>query len=138
MFKACYSDGLEEEVELLNCAANHLPDLAILRGTRCAPRTLIGTVTSMGAIVYALGYPTHSKTPSIRSGNVSCKNLGDNAITAADVDGGYCGGPVVNLCGELVGTVNGGPGMPNMQVRMASPFNLHTFLLQSGLPGLDH
>ncbi len=132
VFKVCYSDGHEEEVELLKCATNHLPDVAILRGSRSAPRTMVGTTSSMGAIVYALGFPTHANTPSFRTGSVSGTKLGDVAITS-DVDSGFSGGPVVSLLGELVGTVKGGPGT---QVRLCSPFNLHTFLLQSGLPGL--
>lgn len=135
VFNACYSDGVKEEIELLHCATNHLPDVAILRGSRSAPRTMVGTPSNMGAMVYALGFPANSNTPSFRTGSVSCIKFGGMAITS-DVDSGFYGGPVVSLLGELVATVKGGG--PGTQPRLCSPFNLHTFMLQSGQMGLAH
>lgn len=41
MFKARYADGFEEVVEVRNSAADQLPDIAILCGSRPAPRPMV-------------------------------------------------------------------------------------------------
>lgn len=79
---AVYTDGFEEQVELLSIAVNHLPAVAILRGSRCAPRTLLGNMWGMGVAVYALGFSPGSNTPCFRKGAVSCAMVGRVTVTA--------------------------------------------------------
>eukprot|EP00198_Chlamydomonas_reinhardtii_P011482 XP_001700819.1 predicted protein [Chlamydomonas reinhardtii] len=98
VFRARYSDGFEEVMEVLAAAANGIPDLAILRGSRPAPCSLVGMPCSTGDTVYALGCsPAAGSTPCclMNKGVVSSSRAG--ITPAADV---------------------------------------HTFLLQSGQPGL--
>ncbi|KAG2428959.1 hypothetical protein HXX76_011203 [Chlamydomonas incerta] len=83
VFKARYFDGFEENVEVLKAAANSVPDVAILRGSRPAPRSLRGMLCSTGDTV--------SNTPCFSKGIVSSGQVGSMAI-AAHADRGCSGG----------------------------------------------
>ncbi|PNW85021.1 hypothetical protein CHLRE_03g168300v5 [Chlamydomonas reinhardtii] len=136
MFKARYADGFEEVVEVRNSAADQLPDIAILCGSRPAPRPMVGAHCNTGDTVYALGFSPHFTTPSFSKGIVSNSKIGSITITA-HADNGYSGGPVVNTRGQLVGTIKGGTLHTTMQqVNVTSAEQVHVFLLQSKQPGL--
>ncbi|PNH01629.1 hypothetical protein TSOC_012469, partial [Tetrabaena socialis] len=131
VFKARYFDGFEEDVQVLKAAANSVPDVAILRGSRPAPRSLLGMPCSTGGTVFS----PISNTPCFSKGIVSNDMVGSMAITA-HADRGYSGGPVVDVHGQLVGIIKGGLGTATMQVGITPAADVHTFLLQSGQPGL--
>ncbi|KXZ51648.1 hypothetical protein GPECTOR_11g102 [Gonium pectorale] len=135
MCKALYADNFEEDVEVLRQAPNNLPDITILRGTRCAPRSLLGTGWGTGDTVYAFGFSPSLRDPGFSKGVVSCGTVGSVAITAL-ADNGYSGGPVLSSRERLVGIMKGSLGATIMQVGITPAADLHTFLLQSGQPGL--
>ncbi|PNH09128.1 hypothetical protein TSOC_004249 [Tetrabaena socialis] len=135
VFKARYFDGFEEDVEVLKAAANSVPDVAILRGSRPAPRSLLGVMCSTGDTVYALGFSPKFNNPRFSKGIVSSGTVGSVAITA-HADNGYSGGPVVNVHGQLVGIIKGGLGTSILQVGITPAEAVHGFLLKSGQPGL--
>ncbi|GFR43069.1 hypothetical protein Agub_g4076 [Astrephomene gubernaculifera] len=135
LFKARYFDGFEEDVEVLKSAPNNLPDVAILRGSRRAPRSLGGMLCSKGETVYAFGFSLSVIAPCISNGVLSNDGVARMTI-AIHADSGYLGGPVVNVHGKLVGIINGGLGTAAMQVVLTPGADVHTFLLQSGQPGL--
>lgn len=85
VFRARYSDGFEEVMEVLAAAANGIPDLAILRGSRPAPCSLVGMPCSTGDTVYALGCsPAAGSTPCclMNKGVVSSSRVGCMAVAA--------------------------------------------------------
>ncbi|KAG2442250.1 hypothetical protein HYH02_009734 [Chlamydomonas schloesseri] len=135
VFKARYADGFEEEVEVLNSAANQQPDIVILRGSRPAPCPLVGAHCNAGDTVYALGFSPHSTSPCFSKGIVSCSKIGSIAITA-HTGNGYSGGPVVNIRGQLVGVIRGSLGAMVLQVDVTPAEHVHVLLLQSRQPGL--
>ncbi|GIL56780.1 hypothetical protein Vafri_12091 [Volvox africanus] len=124
-FRVLYTDGTEEDAVLMKHAPNNLPDIAILRGSRCAPRSLFGTVWATGDIIYAIGFSPASRDPGTSKGTVSCDTVGSIAI-AAHADDGYPGGPVVNWRGRLVGIIKGPIGSTAKQLGLPQ---LWTFTL---------
>ncbi|EFJ39319.1 hypothetical protein VOLCADRAFT_101114 [Volvox carteri f. nagariensis] len=134
-FRARYEDGFEEDVMLVNHVPNNVPDIAILRGSRRAPHSLLGDLCSTGDIVYAFGFSTFFPSPSFSKGMVSSTRVGQVAITA-HADNGYSGGPVLDCRGQLVGLIKGSIGTTIIQVGITPAVDLHTVLLQWGQPGL--
>ena len=135
-FRARYDDGFEEDLVLLKCAPDNVPDIAIFRGSRRAPRTLIGMGWSTGDTVYAFGFTALYSDPGFSRGIVSSSTVGRVAINA-HADNGYSGGPVLNSRGQLVGIIKGSIDATTMQVGITPAVDLHTLLLQSGQTGLQ-
>jgi hypothetical protein len=57
------------------------------------------------------------------------------AITA-QADDGFSGGPVVDKHGRLLGVVKSALGTTIMRIGITPNYDLHTYLLQAGYPGL--
>ncbi len=138
LFYARYFDGAEERIELLTSAAKNVPDVAILRGSRRAPRSLVGAPCSNRDTVYALGFSPGGDTPCFSKAVVSCVKVGSTTITTDADLSGCSGGPVVDLQGQLLGTVMGGRAILSKELGLTPSVDIHTFLLQSGQPGLAH
>lgn len=135
-FKARYpTDGFEEDLKVVAPPPpGNVPDLMLLKGSRSA--TCLGAIDlEIMASVYALGYTGSETKPSCSKGSLSNAMPGAVAITA-HADDGFSGGPVVDKHGRLLGVVKGALGTTIMRIGITPNYDLHTFLLQAGYPGL--
>ena len=135
-FKVRYpTDGFEEDVEVVVLPPpGKVPDLMLLKGSRSAMR-LGATDLDNRASVYALGYTGAENKPSCSKGSLSSSMPGAVAITAHAEDG-FSGGPVVDMHGRLLGVVKAPLDTTIMRVGITPNYDLHTYLLQAGYPGL--
>eukprot|EP00798_Chlamydomonas_sp_ICE-L_P031010 gene31010-biopygen5611 len=135
-FKARYpTDGFEEDLEVVAPSPpGNVPDLILLKGSRSAT-SLWSTDLEIMASVYALGYTGTENKPSCSKGSLSSTMPGSVAITA-HADDGFSGGPVVDKHGRLMGVVKGALGTTIMRIGITPNYDLHTYLLQAGYPGL--
>lgn len=135
-FKVRYpTDGFEEDVEVVAPPpSGNVPDLMLLKGTRSAARLGATDLANMPS-VYAFGYTGAENKPSCSKGSLSSSMPGAVAITA-HADDGFSGGPVVDKHGRLLGVVKGPRGSTIMRVGITPNYDLHTYLLQAGYPGM--
>lgn len=129
------TDGFEEDVQVVAAPPpGCFPDLMLLKGSRSGVRLGVTTMADM-ASVYAFGYTGAEDQPSCSKGIVASTKPGAVAITA-HADNGFSGGPVVDKHSRLLGVVKGSLGTTVLRVGITSNYDLHTYLLQSGYPGL--
>eukprot|EP00798_Chlamydomonas_sp_ICE-L_P031021 gene31021-biopygen5632 len=129
------TDGFEEDLEVVAPSPpGNVPDLILLKGSRSAT-SLWATDLEIMASVYALGYTGAENKPSCSKGSLSSTMPGAVAITA-HADDGFSGGPVVDKHGRLLGVVKGALGTTIMRIGITPNYDLHTYLLQAGYPGL--
>ena len=135
-FKVRYpTDGFEEDVDVVALPPpGNVPDLMLLKGSRSAMRLGATDLANM-ASVYAFGYTGAENKPSCSKGSLSSSMPGAVAITS-HADDGFSGGPVVDKHGRLLGVVKGPLGPTIMHVGITPNYDLHTYLLQAGYPGL--
>jgi hypothetical protein len=91
--------------------------------------------------VYAFGYSggegmPAGQAPSCSKGLIASVTPGAVAITA-HADDGFSGGPVVDYMGRLVGVVKEGMGTTLLRVGITPAYDVHSYLLQAGQPGLS-
>ena len=143
-FKVLYSGGSEEDVTVLQAPPpSNTPDLMLLKGSHSAAPNFRGRSGAVMDTVYAFGYSGGSEgipagqLPSCSKGLIASVTPGAVAITA-QADDGFSGGPVVDHIGRLVGVViRGGVSTTTLRVGITSSYDVHTYLLQAGQPGLS-
>ena len=144
-FKAVYSDGSDEVVTVLRAPPppSNVPDLMLLKGSHNAAPQFRGKAVAIMETVYAFRYSSGvgvpaGQPPSCSKGLIASVTIGAFAIATNAADNGFSGGPVVDRIGRLVGVIRGGlPGTTVPRVDITSSFDVHTFLLQAGQPGLS-
>lgn len=140
-FKAVYPDGTEEAVQVLFAPPpSNIPDLMLLKGSHKS-EPFRGKAVTMMETVYAFGYSggeglQAGQLPSCSKGSIASVVPGAVAITA-HADDGFSGGPVVDILGRLVGVVQGGMGTTILRVGIIPSYDVHSYLLQAGQPGLS-
>lgn len=138
-FKAFYPDGSEEAVAVFKAPPPITPDLMLLKGSRVSA-LFRGKAGAAMETVYAFGYSAGEGMqagllPSCSKGTIASITPGAMAITT-HADDGFSGGPVVDCLGRLVGVIMGGVGSTILRVGITPSFDVHTYLLQAGQPGL--
>ena len=103
-FEAQYADGTREAVQVVVPPPPHnVPDLTVLQGSHSAPPMAAADCATMDT-VYALGFAANDVKASCSKGQVVSQKAGAVAITA-HADGGFSGGPVVDVYGRLMGVI---------------------------------
>lgn len=137
-FKVRYpTDGFEEDVEVVaHPPPNTCPDLMLLKGSRSAKRLAALSPSQMDP-AYAFGYTGTELEPICSKCVLANLKPGAEAIVTARADEGFAGGPVVNKYGHLLGVVKSPLGTAAMRIGLTTTHSLHTYLAQSGYPGLS-